>query len=821
MYRINCTIKPDMSTYNLSRQREIIALQSIVELKQLHLDGVPQLNAALKNATQYCKADGAVLALFTKDKYWVKGLFNFDESKFRNYFVEIINSPNFNSNEKHVEHFIIDEKECFFVVPIFDDKQNKVGVICIDSPKAKKLTSQSKSFLEIASNSIEAIFQKELLSAKLISEREFVDQSKKAILQKENLLKYTYDFAPIGMLKTSLAGEIIIANNKFKSMISLNSENLAGKPWFLNVIEKEKIIEQWHSCTSNKGFFSATCSFIQPNNNKCVVDIQASPVVTVDGEIRYLLFVTDISTKVKEEEKTKREEEIKQLALEKKEAFLANMSHEIRSPMNAILGFADILNETLVNKQQKEYINVIQSAGQNLLSVINNILDYSKSENGKVKIAENVISWEEVERNVYTLLKRKADDKNIKFSYNKSKHLPNNLRGDIVLINQVLVNLVDNAIKFTDKGRVDLCLNLVNENDKSCKIEFLVKDSGIGISEEAQHMVFERYYQVKDNMQKTKSGTGLGLNISKNLIAEMGGDIQVKSCLGKGSEFSFVLELNKDIQIAKKSEKVIDLISKNTSKLRILLFEDNELNKQLMLHIVRGFGFDLDVAENGKVGIDLLKKNTYDIVVMDLDMPIMDGYAATKTIRNDMCLNIPILAMTGHRIVGEKERCLAIGMNDFILKPINKSELFEKIANLTFGKFDEEMVSVLELSIGTSSNKKGNYLKNLSNGNPAFEKEMITVFVNTIPDKMIKLQSAVQLRDSYAIQKLTHNIRGSIAIMGIPFAAELLTELDLLSEKGDDFTKLDLKFVEVDSIVSSYCELYNNEILIKCELNIA
>lgn len=811
----------DMSTYNLSRQRDIIALQSIVELKQLAFDSIPELNSALESATRFCNAKGAVLALFTKEKYWVKSTFNFDESLFRQYFSEIINSSIFNSDEKVLEFFTIDDEVGFLALPIFDDKNNKIGVICIDRPKSNKVTSQKKLYVDVVSKSVEAILQKELLKSKYSEEKEIVEQSKKTVLQKENLIKYTYDFAPIGMLKTTLSGEIIIANNKFKSMMALNGDDLAGKSWFLNVIEKEKIIEQWHSCTSSKGVFTTTCSFIQPNNTKAIVDIQASPVVTVDGEIRYLLFVTDITSKVKEEEKSRREEEIKQLALEKKEAFLANMSHEIRSPMNAILGFADILNETLVNKQQKEYINVIQSAGQNLLSVINNILDYSKSENGKVKIADNVISWDDVERNVYKLLKKKADSKNIKFGYKKSKSIPDNLRGDIVLINQVLVNLVDNAIKFTDKGRVDLTINLKNEKKSSCEVEFVVKDSGIGISEEAQHMVFDRYYQVKDELQKCKSGTGLGLNISKNLIAEMGGDINVKSSLGKGSEFSFTLELRKDVLVTKKSEKVIDLISKNTGKLKILLFEDNELNKQLMQHIIKGFGFDLDVAENGIVGIDLLMQNTYDVVVMDLDMPIMDGYAATKTIRNELGLNIPILAMTGHRIVGEKERCLAIGMNDFISKPINKSELFEKLANLTFSQFEGDLKTVLEPTLHQSSTKKGSYLKNLSNGDPAFEREMINVFVNTIPDKMFKLHAAVIARDSSIIQKLTHNIRGSIAIMSIPFASEMLSELDLLSLNFSDHFKLDAKFVEVNNIVNSYCELYKDEVFEKNGMIIA
>jgi CheY-like chemotaxis protein len=240
-----------------------------------------------------------------------------------------------------------------------------------------------------------------------------------------------------------------------------------------------------------------------------------------------------------------------------------------------------------------------------------------------------------------------------------------------------------------------------------------------------------------------------------------------------------------------------------------------------MQHIIKGFGFDLDVAENGRVGIDHLMQNTYDVVVMDLDMPIMDGYAATKTIRNEMGLDISILTMTGHRIVGEKERCLAIGMNDFISKPINKSELYEKLANLTFSQFNEDLKTVIEPSLTQSPGKKGSYLKNLSNGDPAFEREMINVFINTIPDKMFKLHAAVIARDSFSIQKLTHNIRGSIAIMSIPFASEMLSELDLLSLNTTDFEKLDAKFVEVNNIVNSYCELYKDEVFEKNGMIIA
>lgn len=378
-----------------------------------------------------------------------------------------------------------------------------------------------------------------------------------------------------------------------------------------------------------------------------------------------------------------------------KEVFLANMSHEIRTPMNAIIGFSDILAGRDLPEQEKEYISIIKTASENLLTIINDILDISKIEAGMMSFESHVFSVNEIFVSLNVMLMGKAKEKNLELVFHNNYGIPENLNGDSTRLTQIIINLVGNAIKFTQQGKVELTVREIEDFGDIVLLEFSVTDTGIGIPEDKIEHIFERFRQAESHTTRKYGGTGLGLSIAKQLVELQGGSLSVTSLLGEGSVFSFQIPYRKTIQSAQllvKAEK--NDVMEDLGILKILLVEDNALNVMLMQSLFSEHGLSLEVAENGSVGVEKIKAATtsdplfkaFDIVLMDMEMPVMNGYEAATVIRKEMKNAIPILAMTAHAMAGERERCLSLGMNDYISKPINATLLFDKIHALTIGK---------------------------------------------------------------------------------------------------------------------------------------
>ena len=368
-----------------------------------------------------------------------------------------------------------------------------------------------------------------------------------------------------------------------------------------------------------------------------------------------------------------------------KEAFLANMSHEIRTPMNAIIGFSDILSKRELGEQEKEYILTIKTAGENLLTIINDILDISKIEAGMMSFEEHTFSIQEIFISLNIMLLEKAKEKNLELVFNYDPNVPNILLGDNTRLTQIIINLAGNAIKFTQEGKVQVYVKVIKEDEENALLEFSVTDTGIGIPQDKLDHIFERFRQAESHTTRKYGGTGLGLSIAKQLAELQGGSLSVKSEIGVGSEFLFCIpyKKSKEVQFV---ETAIDkkYNMEDLSKLNILLVEDNKLNVKLILSLFSEYNLKLEIAENGSVGIEKIKQKKYDIILMDMEMPVMNGYEAATVIRMELKNNIPIIAMTAHAMAGERERCLNLGMNDYISKPINSNLLFEKMYDLTF-----------------------------------------------------------------------------------------------------------------------------------------
>jgi len=377
-----------------------------------------------------------------------------------------------------------------------------------------------------------------------------------------------------------------------------------------------------------------------------------------------------------------------------KEAFLANMSHEIRTPMNAIIGFSDILSKGKLAEKEMEYVKTIKSAGENLLTIINDILDISKIEAGMMTFEEHTFSVNEIFKSLNVMLMGKAKEKNLELVFSCDEDVPDSLLGDPTRLTQIIINLTGNAIKFTQKGTINVRAKVL-KNSPNCpenirgegntSLEFSVTDTGIGIPEDKLKYIFERFRQAESHITRKYGGTGLGLSIAKQLVELQGGTLSLKSEFKVGSTFSFCIPYKKSVEDKQKPEIIGEKYNmEKLGKLNILLVEDNQLNVKLILSLFSEYNLKLQVAENGSVGIEKLKENNFDIILMDMEMPVMNGYEAATIIRKELKNNIPIMAMTAHAMAGERERCLSLGMNDYISKPINASLLFEKIYDLTF-----------------------------------------------------------------------------------------------------------------------------------------
>ena len=357
-------------------------------------------------------------------------------------------------------------------------------------------------------------------------------------------------------------------------------------------------------------------------------------------------------------------------ASEAKSQFLAHMSHEIRTPLNGIIGIADILAQSNLDEVQDQYIKTIRNSGEALLSIINDILDFSKIEAGKLELESTSFSVEEIFKSLKDLFIAQLRDKDLVLEYTMDPNIPKFLKGDPLRLKQILLNLISNGLKFTQEGGIYLTAQAISLNPK-IEIEISVRDTGIGIPTDKQNSLFEAFTQVDSSTTRKYGGTGLGLQISKRLVEIMGGRIRLDSQLDKGSTFTFTLILEPGEAIEKPKQATERVGHSPISELKVLVAEDNPTNQMVVSAMLKRLGYEFDICNNGEEAIHALNKNQYDMVLMDCQMPVLDGFAATEQIRMNPDWNdLPIIALTAGATDKEQKQCFEAGMNDFLSKPI-------------------------------------------------------------------------------------------------------------------------------------------------------
>ncbi|MFV5692717.1 response regulator [Flavobacterium sp. LT1R49] len=558
-----------------------------------------------------------------------------------------------------------------------------------------------------------------------------------------------------------------------------------------------------HSILCENGTIKYINEFI-----KCLNDEHNVP-------FKILGTIQDISEQKRIEKELIKAKDIAEQSVKIKEQFLTNMSHEIRTPMNGIIGFARILEGTNLDSDQKQSVEAIKRASKNLLVIINDILDFSKIDADKMTFEDVNFSLSKNINSVIELLSPISKEKKIKLLCEIDSGINDFLIGDPTRLSQILINLVGNALKFTEKGYVELVVSQENESEFDTFIRFTIIDTGIGIPENKIDSIFESFNQASNETTRKFGGTGLGLTITRKLIELQGGMLTVESEVAKGSEFSFLLQYKKAQKGIVEPIKVKkEPFSSNFLKdIKILLVEDNELNQLLAIKVFEKWEKEIDIAGNGKIAIDKIEKNDYDIILMDIQMPEMDGNEVTKYIRANMGSksNIPIIALTAHATLVEEKRSIESGMNDYLSKPFDFNVLLEKLHHNLMNVDRIKSCDLSEDEVMTEKLINFNYLNEFADGDTSFIEKMVSLFLHNAPLALEAIIEANEIDNIIVLKAEVHKIKSAISLLGITKASKCIEiienemEINPLGEKrkeevGNFYEICQLVFNELETI---------------------
>jgi len=597
----------------------------------------------------------------------------------------------------------------------------------------------------------------------------------------------------------SYQGEIVYHNASVEETLGHKPNSLIGKN-FYDFISTETLSEfKRKYALSCKRPYSAGIEFefLCKNKKYKYLEFNSINLLQKEGIEGLILDCRDIMQRKKDSEELLR-------AQKAKEQFLANISHEIRTPINGIAGMATLLNKSPSAEEQVTYLHAIKSAADNLKVIINDILDLASTESGKLKFEKIGFSLKDLLASLIDIFFVQAREKGIELTYELDPEADKVLIGDPVRLNQILINLISNAIKFTHVGSIRIHVSLEKKEKSKSYVKFVVTDTGIGVPKEKLSTIFESFGQADASVTRKYGGTGLGLTIVRQLVKLQHGSISVKSKEDEGSSFSVIIpyEIGKQSDIAdthaqaQKSDSYRDSL-KNLS---VLLVEDNDINRLYASTILKSLECKLETAENGYVALEKLKTGLFHVVLMDIQMPVMDGFEATKAIRSwdSPKSQIPIVALTANATRNDIERCLAAGMNDCIAKPFTPEDLFRIL--IKHGSHtpapaippDHTPMKTPAIAVDLS------YLTNVANGNADFIKEMITTLLGSIPISMDQIKSFAMEMEWAELAKAIHKIKPALTMMGRKDLRDeaIVLEEFIVNHRTATLTQRTLRFVD-------------------------
>ena len=512
-----------------------------------------------------------------------------------------------------------------------------------------------------------------------------------------------------------------------------------------------------------------------------------------EGETKkFFAIAREITPLITSQRELVKAREVAEKAQQAESLFLANMSHEIRTPLNAIVGMSHLLGDTNISKEQQEMLEILQNSSTVLQELITDILDISKIDAGKLEQNIKEIDLKSIVSNIARTFQVKLDNKPVHVKTDIIGDFDTYLLGDGSMINQILINLVGNSIKFTKDGFIQIrIIELEKENNKR-KIKFEIEDTGIGIPKEKIDLIFKEFKQASSEIKDSYGGTGLGLAITKKLIALMGGQIKVSSELGKGTKMSFEIAFE-DTKNAILHEKKHELqaIEFSTKNDPVLVVEDNQLNQKYISSLLKKWNLKYIIADNGKIAVDLCQQYKFGIIFMDLQMPIMNGFEATQAIRKTgLNMESTVIALTASTLLTKKNKALENGMTDFLSKPFNPNQLHKVLS-----EYLETHAATVEASkpkaIGDFDKALDvSYLKEVYEDDYEYMADMFDTFLKITPDEFVKLHDALDIANVEEVRAVAHKIKPTFQMVGLSDLTKRMNELEKAAKADEDIHKI-------------------------------
>jgi len=615
--------------------------------------------------------------------------------------------------------------------------------------------------------------------------------TEKTLAESELRLNNIISNSPIILFNINNNKVVTLFKGKGIERLNIQNESIIGKG--LNDISNLIPVKE---DDYNKAFNTIEFQFTV-ESNQCHFDVTYMPVFNDDQKIINMMGVAiDITNYKKSEEDLKSTILKTDLLAKSKEEFLANISHEIRTPIHGIISLSQFLNSTILTSEQNKYLDLIKKSANTLLVIVNDILDLSKIDAGQMTFEEIDFNCRDIVQSSVAAFIPKSNEKGIYIKTFFDSIVPDTIVGDPVRLTQIINNIVGNAVKFTDNGGIEIHIDSFDRSNKYVMLQLKIQDTGIGIPPHKINTIFNAFSQASLEITRKYGGTGLGLNITKQLVEKQNGTIQVESNLESGSLFTIKIPYKISDNISSTIQIETTTNEELQKRIKVLVAEDHDINRFIIEKMLKDWNHEYDFAINGENAVALASKNSYDLILMDIEMPDIDGYKATTLIRKSDSLNknTPIIAITGHAMNGEREKCLSFGMNEYISKPFKTIELQQLIKGLIVQANNEKILKEDHYMKFTSIDRYTDmhFLKELSDNNDQFYKDFLIMFLTNIPIAISSIKKSFETENWENLKLAAHKVKPSFNYVGLKELNTLAAKIEMQAKVKDPCNILEM-----------------------------